>query len=154
MVISMIFDLATFKLVIAFVAITSTATAQIQFNNGQVVVYTTEEACKTSNVSEIVLSVDGSLAGSAENNCVSACNYLDVDGERYVKVYDGVDSEDKTTAYFFTTANSSIDDCGPPGGNFAFQRSDDDCKQLLSEAPYLGSGVAVQTGISAFTGQC
>ena len=156
MFISMIFDLAT--LAIAFMAFTSTATAQ-QSENGQVNIYNSTN-CQDDSPQVI----NGSSAGSAENNCNSACTIVLPDGETSMQIFNTNANQEinQTTCYFFF---DSSDDpfsfkCPPAGagGNTGgFQRSDQGCQvipyKLLGDTPNFFPQYQ-PVAISCYTGEC
>ena len=157
MFISMIFDLAT--LAIAFMAFTSTATAQ-QSENGQVNIYYSNN-CQDDS---LYVVINGSSAGSAENNCNSACTIVVPDGETSMQIFNTNANQEinQTTCYFFfDTSKAPFSFKCPPagaGGNTGgFQRSDQGCQVIPSNLIGDSSDLLPRyqpVAISCYTGEC
>ena len=151
MVNSMIFDLAT--LTITVMAFTSRATAQIQ--NGQVNVYKSSDC----NSESFYITINGSLAGSTENNCNASCagqaqNELIIPGlnnqEFSMMIFNTNEdpSINQTTCYLFPNT------CGSPGSYFNYQRSDQGCQVIPRNAsgglPHISNPIVML----CYTGAC
>ena len=148
MVNSMIFDLAT--LTITVMAFTSSATAQIQ--SGQVNVYKSSDC----NPETFYFTINGSLAGSAENNCNASC----AGQERIrpglqtlsMKIFNTNEDPliNQTNCYFYSNT------CGSPDSYFNYQRSDQGC-QVIPRNPLAGStilGISDPVVMLCYTGAC
>ena len=156
MVNSMIFDLAT--LTITVMAFTRSATAQIQ--NGQVHVYNLPDCSPES----FAFTINGSLAGSAENNCNAFCSgltqndLLSPNGNLSMVIFNTNEdpSINQTTCYFFDTVSHPDFTCGPPLSYYNYQRSDQGCQVI---PPNFSKGVklhqlSIPIVMSCYTGAC
>ena len=156
MVNSMIFDLAT--LTITVMAFTSSPSATVQIQNGQVNVYESSDC----NPETFYFTINGSSAGSVENNCNAFCGgqiqHKEIipnwNGLQYsMKIFNTNEdpSINQTTCYFFPYT------CGSPGtsSNFNYQRSDQGCQVIPandSDTNFFTFPVPVV--MSCYTGAC
>ena len=159
MVISMIFDLAT--LTVTVIAFTSGATAQIQ--NGQVHVYNLPDCSPES----FAFTINGSLAGSAENNCNAFCSgltqndLLSPNGNLSMVIFNTNEdpSINQTTCYFFDTVSHPDFTCGPPLSYYNYQRSDQGCQVIPRNSTFQTGGfkfthLPPNIVMSCYTGAC
>jgi hypothetical protein len=130
MIISMIFDLVNFKLVIALMALTSTATAQSE------ALFYGKPGCTGS----IMWQYNSSMVGTAENSCTARCLYIatgaiNISGAGvgiYFVKFNSPYASDVTICYaqVNTGANGDPAQCIPPGDYFTSFRSDGGCQKF------------------------
>jgi hypothetical protein len=143
MVFSMIFDLAT--LAIAFMAFTSTATAQ---QNGQVNVYNLT-GC---NPVDYVNTYNGSLAGSLENHCKPECSLLVPNGHASIMIF-STNSINPTICLFYSNPTFfESGSCGTSGIQFDKSQSSQVCETIPT--PPGAQAPAVTIGMLCYTSDC